>query len=127
MMKPRNGFESKPHNTWYDIREDWDLIEASFASQYGIRIRYQTDMPWTEFCVLVSGLMHDTPLGQVVAIRAETDEDMIKSFSPDQKRIRDEWRDRQAEKQLEDPEQLDKDMEQLGKMFANMFGTGVKK
>lgn len=51
-------------------------------------------MPWTEFCSLLSGLMHDTPLGQVVALRAEDDKDVLKGFTPDQRRIRADWRAR---------------------------------
>lgn len=51
-------------------------------------------MPWTEFCSLLSGLMHDTPLGQIVAIRAEEDKDTLKRFTPEQRRIRSEWRRR---------------------------------
>ena len=51
-------------------------------------------MPWTEFCTLLSGLMHDTPLGQVAAIRAEEDKETLKRFTPEQRRIRAEWRRR---------------------------------
>lgn len=48
-------------------------------------------MSWPEFCSLLSGLMHDTPLGVVVQIRSEKDQKVISKFSRDQKRIRDEW------------------------------------
>lgn len=66
--------------------------------------------------------MADTPLGQVVSIRAERDPKVIKSFTPDQRRIHREWRKRQADKKMENPEQLNKDMDALAKMFAIMFG-----
>jgi hypothetical protein len=108
-------------DSWYDLRDDWGLIEASLAKQYGIRIRHHTDMPFTEFCTLVGGLMGDTPLGQVIQIRSEKDPKTIKGFSPDQKRIYREWRNRQAEKRLDNPEQLDKDMDALANALANMF------
>ena len=84
-------------------------------------------MSWPEFCTLVSGLMPDTPLGQIVSIRAEIDSKVIKNFNSDQKKIYNDWRLRQANKQLEDTNKLDKDIANLEKMFASMFGNkGVK-
>ena len=64
-----------PQNSeaYYDIFDDWNLIEASFLKQYGIRLRTEDDMSYAEFCSLLSGIMPDTPLGQVVSIRAEKD------------------------------------------------------
>lgn len=62
--------------------------------QYGVRLSQEPDMPWTEFCGLLSGLMHDTPLGQIVEIRAEDDKEVLKRFTPEQRRIRAEWRRR---------------------------------
>ena len=93
MRKLKLGFKNNKISNieWYDLREDWPLIEASLAKQYGIRIRRELDMPWTEFCTLVGGLMPDTPLGQIVSIRAEKDEDTIRNFSNDQRRIYDDW------------------------------------
>lgn len=52
----------------------------------------------------MSGLMPDTPLGQTVSIRAETDSKVIKNFTDAQMRIRDEWILRQCEKDKENPE-----------------------
>jgi len=110
------------------LRSDWDLVEASLAKQYGLRIRQHTDMPWTEFCTMVGGLMPDTPLGQIVSIRSEKDKKVIKAFSPDQRRIHSEWQLKIANKKLENLEQLNKEMEQLSKVFATMFGKkGVRK
>lgn len=77
--------------TWYDLEYDWELIESSFLKQYGIRLRTEDDMSYGEFCSLLSGIMHDTPLGQVVSIRAEKDRKVISRFTEDQKRIRREW------------------------------------
>lgn len=48
-------------------------------------------MSWSEFCTLLSGLMPETPLGQIVSVRAEKDPKTIAKFSPEQKRIRNEW------------------------------------
>ena len=98
------------------------------AKQYGIRIRQHTDMPWDEFCTLVGGLMSDTPLGQIVAIRSETDQKIIKSFNPQQRKIKQDWENKQAKLIVDDPELYKKQMEQLVKMLASMFsGKKVKK
>lgn len=53
-------------------------------------------MKWDEFRDLLSGLGPDTPLGRMVSIRSEDDPDILKRFSPEQKRIRKEWRTRTA-------------------------------
>ena len=60
-------------------------------------------MSWEEFCSLLSGIMHDTPLGEIVSIRAEKDPKRIKEFSPEQKRIRNEWAKRKNAKLKNDP------------------------
>ena len=64
MMKWRNDFKtSNDTELWYDLEEDWQLIEASIAKQYKIRIRKEIDnMGYAELCNLISGLMPDTPL-----------------------------------------------------------------
>lgn len=126
MTKLKHDFQSKNSKAeWYDLREDWVLIESSLAKQYSIRIRNESDMPWTEFCTLVAGLMPDTPLGQIVGIRAERDPEAIRNFSSDQSSIYNTWQKKQTLDQLEDTEKLDKDMQALSDMFASMFGTGV--
>lgn len=53
-------------------------------------------MKWEEFADLLSGLSAETPLGRMVTIRSETNPDIIKNFTPDQKRIRAEWAKRSA-------------------------------
>ena len=84
----------KEENKWYDLFEDWELIEASFLTQYGIRLRLVDDMSWNEFCTLLSGIMTKTPLGQIVSIRAEEDKDILNNFTEEQHKIRNEWRNR---------------------------------
>lgn len=124
MKRPLPDFNNKEPSkeSFYDIREDWSLIESSLAKQYGIRIRNEKDMSWTEFCSLVSGLMPDTPLGQIVSIRSEKDQKTIKSFTSDQRRIYREWKLKTASKRLDTPEKLNKDMNELSKMLASIFG-----
>lgn len=78
--------------------EDWGLIEASFTSQYGIRLRSENDMSWSEFSTLLAGIIPETPLGQVVLIRSEDDKYIFKNFTKEQHRIRNEWRNRNIKK-----------------------------
>lgn len=40
---------------------------------------------------MVGGLMDDTPLGRVVGVRSETDKDIIKNYTKEQRAIRDDW------------------------------------
>ena len=96
---------------WYDLYEDYDLIEASFAQQYGIRLRNEDDMSWSEFCSLLSGIMPDTPLGKVVAIRAEKDSKVLKTFSKEQMKIHNDWILKRNQKLKENPEAYRKRME----------------
>ena len=93
---PRLDFAKKQEHKeyWYDLYEDWGLIEASFAAQYGIRLREEEDMSWSEFCTLLAGIMPETPLGRVVSIRSENDKEVLKNFTKEQHRIRNEWRSR---------------------------------
>jgi hypothetical protein len=126
MTRQQPDFKNKSKNNdgFYDLRDDWGLIEASFAKQYGIRIRQQTDMPWDEFCELLAGLMPDTPLGQVVSIRAEKDPKTIQSFTPYQRKIRSDWMSKQAKSVSK--EAFVQNMADLEKMLENMFGKKVK-
>ena len=73
--------------------DDYDLIEASFLSQYGIRLKV-TELQFDEFLNLTSCLMPDTPLGQIVAIRSETDADVISKYNDAQKKIYNDWKNR---------------------------------
>lgn len=75
--------------------DDYDLIEASFLSQYGIRLK-TTELQFDEFLNLTSCLMPDTPLGQIVAIRSETDMDIISNFTDAQREIRNSWLNRET-------------------------------
>lgn len=98
LLYPQNREEA-----WYDIEEDWELIEASFLKQYGIRLRSEDDMSWSEFCSLLSGIMPDTPLGRVVAIRSEKDPKVIKNFTKEQKQIRNEYLRHRNQRLKENP------------------------
>lgn len=120
--------KSKLSDPFYDMYDegDWRLIEASFAQQYGIRLR-RDDMSYDEFCSLLSGLKHDTPLGNIVSIRSETDKDILKHFTPEQKRIRSEWLNKRSKdiKNI-DMEQYNKDMKMFEDMFRGLAKVGGK-
>lgn len=107
---------------YYDLFEDWDLIVSSFLTQYGLRIRTKEfeSVTWDEFRSLLAGIAPDTPLGRMVAIRAETDKNVIKNFTHDQKRIYDEWQNRKAETMT--PETYEKQMQYLEQMMAALCG-----
>lgn len=101
MKKWSRLFVTPQHSdeSYYDLFEDWDLIDASVTQQYGIRLRYEPEMQWGEFCTLLTGLNGDTPLGYVVDVRSTTDKERIKNMSASDKRIRVEWQARQSNKQ----------------------------
>ena len=124
LKKPKNDFKIKNNQDYYDIIDDWPLIEASFFKQYGIRLRQNNDMPWDEFCSYLSGIMPDTPLGNVVQIRSEEDKEILKNFTPEQKRIRSEWRNSMAKNM--DKKQAEDAIEMFKNMFRELAGGDAK-
>ena len=58
--------------------------------QYGIRLERE-DLPYSEYRRLLSGIMYNTPLGEVVRVRAETDMKTIREMTVHEKKIRSEW------------------------------------
>ena len=123
--KHKNDFVNSNNDDYYDIVDDWRLIEASFFKQYGIRLRQISDMPWDEFCSYLSGIMPDTPLGNVVQIRSEDDKEILKNFTPEQKRIRSEWRNRMAKNM--DKKQAEDAIEMFKNMFKELANGGDAK
>ena len=79
-------------------------------------------MRWGEFCDLLSGISPDTPLGRVVAVRAEDDPEVVKLFTPAQRRIRNQWRSRQAKQVSE--QDLNAFLRTMQDAFAQMAGGG---
>jgi len=110
---------------WYDLEFDALLIEQSIAKQYGVLPHLQGELSWPEWSKLVSGLMDDTPLGRVVAVRSERDRKMLEKFTPQQRKMRSEWsafRARKAAKAFTG-EQLRRQMDDLEQMMAKAFGS----
>lgn len=102
------------------------MIVSSFQTQYGLRVaRVAGTMPWGEFRDLLAGLSADTPLGRLIAIRAETDPEVLKHFTPQQRAIRAEWRTRSARKKSEQDTSAFLDLMQTA--LARMAGASAKK
>lgn len=120
---PRLDFAKKQvyKEDWYDLYEDWGLIEASFTAQYGIRLRQEEDMSWSEFCTLLAGIMPETPLGQVVSIRCESDKEVLKSFTKEQHRIRNEWRRRRTKAVASDKDEVKKQLKMFQEAMKKAF------
>lgn len=75
----------------YDTAFDAVLIEQSLATQYGILPAAQAELPYPEWAKLVGGLMDNTPLGRVVAVRGETDRKKLAAMGPWAQRIHQQW------------------------------------
>lgn len=77
-------------------------------------------MPWEEFKQLLSGIAPDTPLGRIVSIRAEEDPEVLKNFTPEQRRIQTEWRNKMARNTPE--EARDRFLDEIMNAFKSMAG-----
>lgn len=110
--------------------DDFDLIVSSFQSQYGLRLSRElpTGMKWAEFASLLSGLGPDTVLGRIVAIRTEEDKNVLENFTPEQHRIRNEWKRRRA-KQIAataDRAQVEAQLDAMKMGFLSWEGLGPR-
>lgn len=119
--RQRKKSNKKPNN-WYDVEYDKILIEQSIAKQYGVLPSKQGDLRYADWAKMVGGLMDDTPLLRVVEIRRETDRDVIRRMTPDQLRLRSEWRAYQASQQAADTRDAAERQRQLQAVIAAMFG-----
>lgn len=71
--------------------------------------------------MLVSGLLPDTPLGKVIQIRSENNKDMLKQFTPEMHKIRNDWRNRLAQDRLKDEDALNRTFDNMEKMLKVLF------
>lgn len=109
---------------YYDLIGDYSLIVSSFQAQYGIRLSKEINfMKWDEFKDLLVGIGPETPLGRIVAIRAEEDREILDRFTPEQHRIRNEWRMGRAK--AVKPENMAAVLEQFKNAFISMAGGGI--
>jgi len=127
MRSSRLGFGQravKQSADGYDLFEDYDLIEASFAQQYGIRLRHERNMPYSEFTTLLAGLDHETPLGRIVGIRTEDDKDQLKAFTPEMRKIRRDWQAKVAKKMAaQNPNWVREQLGGLQAAFKAAYGS----
>lgn len=89
--------------------------------QYGIRLHqeYET-ISYQEYAQLLTGINGDTPLGNIVQIRAETDQKKINDFNTYEKRIYKEWQDYRNKQRAEvETEQKGKEIQQW---LKSIFG-----
>lgn len=83
----------------------------------------QENLKYSDWAKMVSGLMDDTPLGYVVSIRSETDQEIIRRFTPEQRAIRQDWECVRAKRILQLPEkELRQQFAQMEQAMAAMFG-----
>lgn len=71
---------------------------------------------------MLSGIMPKTPLGQIVSIRAEEDKEILKNFTKEQHRIRNEWRNKNNPIMDMTEEEKKAKIEEAQQIFAKMFG-----
>jgi hypothetical protein len=79
-------------------------------------------MSWAEFSTLLNGIMPKTPLGQIVSIRSEEDENILKNFSKEQHRIRNEWRNKNNPVNDLTDEEKAQAIKEVQQMFKKAFG-----
>lgn len=71
--------------------------------------------------------MEDTPLGQIVLIRKEDDQNRLKYFTRHEHRIRNEWREFRAKQKLRADKKAPEDFSvQFEKIFGAMSGQGKR-
>lgn len=128
----RNPQKNQNSNDWYDMEYDRILIEQSIAKQYGVLPSKQENLHYSDWSKMVSGLMDDTPLGRVVGVRSETDKDIIKNYSQEQRAVRDEWSrflaSRVKGKEFTKSDEADwyKQMAEMERAFAEAFSQNQK-
>lgn len=80
-------------------------------------------MKWNEFRDMLVGLGPDTALGRIVSIRAEDRKEMLEQFTPEQLRIRSEWRSKWAKQMAKtNSQQMDAALEAIKQGFLQMAG-----
>lgn len=75
-------------------------------------------MSWREFSYLINGLSGETPLGRIISIRAESDPEVLKEFTADEKKIRAEYAQKIAKKRSE--KDVDNVLDNLKNAFMRM-------
>ena len=69
---------------------------------------------------MLVGIGPETALGRIVSIRMEDDEDVLKHFTPEMKKIRNDWRNRTAKQKT--AAETDAFLESMKQAFIQMAG-----
>lgn len=64
----------EPKVSLLELVDDWTLVVADFASEYGIRLALAADMTWREFVTLLSGLL-STPESRLYRLHQKNREE----------------------------------------------------
>ena len=80
-------------------------------------------MQWGEFTTLLAGLNGETPLGHIVSIRSETDRERLKHFTPEERRIRNDWQIKHRQI-ITDTTERDKALMSFSAMFKSLSEKG---
>lgn len=100
-------------------------MASSLKTQYGYSIRNEiNNLDWGELISDISGLKGDTPLGNIVRIRKEKDPEILKKFTPEEIKIRNEWLNKSASQISE--ENYKQAMENIKNMFKAMAQSEVR-
>ena len=79
-------------------------------------------MKWDEFKALLSGIGPNTALGRIVSIRLEDDKETLKHFTPEMRKIRNEWQTKQAKQKSQ--ADVDSCLESIKNAFIAMAKGG---
>lgn len=74
---------------------------------------------------MLVGIGPETALGRIVSIRMEDDEDVLKHFTPEMKKIRNDWRNRTAKQKT--TAETDAFLESMKQAFIQMAGDNNRK
>ena len=69
---------------------------------------------------MLSGLSADTPLGKIVSIRAETDPEVLKGFTKEQRRIRSDYQKKLAKQKSQN--EINNALDDLKNAFIRLAG-----
>ena len=81
----------------------------------------QEDISQAEYRKLLIGLGGDTPLGNVIRVRSETDKKTISQMTAHEKQIRRDW-DAFRAKRAAAPETQAANMQAMAALLRNLFG-----
>lgn len=75
---------------------------------------------------MLTGIDSNTALGKIIAIRSEDDKEVLKSFTKEQHRIRNEWREKHAKMlaKFMSKQEMVQSMDGLKHAFLRMAGLG---